>query len=1662
MQGRFLSSNHVRAMVVVYVMIGAGFAVLAQSPLATAATYRTQLVVGLQNDMTSMNYFDPATNTVWKAYMVAWGFESLLAHDQASLSYAFLADPAYGGGNGWTVDASGFNVTVQIRSGVTFHDGVTMNADDVVFTYQTLGWSTYNTFVTDPLWWPAKKYPLWNSTTFGGPCAGCLSHVGIEKLSANQVVFHLTKSYALFFYLTMEIPIIPRHIWKDHINLATQVDPLDPTKKVTDSFDRSIDFGFGSQPSQTAATIGTGMFKFDTWVRSQYSHISLYSNYWATAVGASHTYAGTVYPFTPRYLKSIQFLIYTSLDVISLALQKGEVDTLIWPLTPGFLTQVSTIPTISVEQVTDSGFFYISFNMRKSPWNNLTLRQAISMAIDKDYIVKTLMGGFGIKGYVPIAITNPNYINQSAQPPGFDKQGAAALLDRAGIRVDPATGFRRMADGTPIKASILTPPKDYDPVRADAGIMIANNLKSINLDIDSAPTSFDTIVAKAFTPPVDYDIYILGFLLGDFPESYLCNFFCSYEDPNIDPAGGNSAGYNNQVVDALIKKALVTVDNQARYKLVKDVEGIVVHDLPWNVLFYRKNLNAYRNDAWVGWVNTPPQLYNYWSLVNLAPAGLVTPPIPPTTGVFSVAMTVPGRVRFGATVPVDVIVANANVPVSGASVTLKAVFGNNSQTLTGATDSGGHAGFSWKVPLVLGDVLMTATATQGTSTATATKRVTITVGPPAPIATLNLSTTKPVIRPTDTTQITATLIDGTGAPMAGVNVSIDKKVLLGTIAPEYGLTSATGKIVFTYTPPSAALFPNQHLADLVRASVNIPDTIASDTQTQAMQILVYNAKSPDFRIVTVQGTPNLNLSTSNSLAYTTSITVKVTNFTNLYTGSTAGLAGKVVDAVLSAGNWNVTSPASVTTPASGLATFTFSTTTNARTALNHTSVNVRFQVHDDPNQVSDDVELVVSNAVLPTGDYAAKVTISNRTLDSAPTDGTASATVTVVDSNGAPVSGVPVFLQVLYGPLGLGAHFPWGYHYGDPESSVGDLIDYNSAGLNGLDLNSFGQGSLGGSFQNSTNNWANIYYMSDGARLPDSTIQYGVENFVEDFEVVGDWPVVDGCDPTGNATLANGQDIGLGLLTMVPWPSGVTGITPTAPGLKYYINVTSTTNLLGQLTVPLTSNPHRLDNAIQVNAYVGKPSATAPMRIVADACAFTASIQNAAFKVDSGLVVRRAPVFALGNEWMDKPISTNLDRVRTVHAQFYQLNLTTGLDDPARNVQVFLTRGAGRDARVTGYSTCPNPPDNPAYTGTRSCRTGATFGTVSTKANGALTWNVSEQYTKVRVWDYSVWPYVPRTVDNPTLGSSQALTFAFVPADPRYAYGGREQLFSGTGNLDSFGTDLGDFWLAPTFAVLIAKIPFQFVKGYMVVPTTAVFVAVSVDKTIVPVGGQATASFTVTDVYGNPVSDASVWSGPYQATTNATGQASITFSAGTGAVEYLASIVTPAGYATRAWYGVMASAPVVTYSVPSVFAQVPGKASTINVTLTNTLPVAGNVTVALVVDGTTVAVQTVSIASLGTKQVSFTYVFGTSGSHTVAVGTQSTTATIPAPTVPTPEATISQILGIGLLIAGLVLGAVVGLLLGRRGGKKPTMAPEERRDESPGAAEEELPPEENL
>src|SRR5256886_2112145 len=216
-----------------------------------------------------------------------------------------------------------------------------------------------------------------------------------------------------------------------------------------------------------------------------------------TRKAAPHTWAGTSYPFSPptdgKHVTEFDFIVFGSLDVVSLALQQGTIDTLLWSLTPGFVNVVGSNPAITVQTVTDSGYFYLSFNTRVAPWSDLCLRQAISMAIDKNYIVNTLMGGYGIPGFAPISIANPTYVNSSAQPipGGYNQAGIGTTLNNCGYTIEPATAFYRTPSGQPITATILTPPKDYHPVRADAGIMISNNLKAAHLNIDAAPTSFD-------------------------------------------------------------------------------------------------------------------------------------------------------------------------------------------------------------------------------------------------------------------------------------------------------------------------------------------------------------------------------------------------------------------------------------------------------------------------------------------------------------------------------------------------------------------------------------------------------------------------------------------------------------------------------------------------------------------------------------------------------------------------------------------------------------------------------------------------------------------------------------------------------------------------------------------------------------------------------------------------------------------------------------------------------------------------------------------------------------------------------------------------------------------------------------------------------------------
>ena len=98
---------------------------------AAAADETGTLRVAVLYDTPNLNMFDLASNSYSKTKMFSWAFEGIAGIDENGLPYPLLAE-------GWTLDEDTLTLTIDLREGVVFHDGVLLTAADVAFTYLVL------------------------------------------------------------------------------------------------------------------------------------------------------------------------------------------------------------------------------------------------------------------------------------------------------------------------------------------------------------------------------------------------------------------------------------------------------------------------------------------------------------------------------------------------------------------------------------------------------------------------------------------------------------------------------------------------------------------------------------------------------------------------------------------------------------------------------------------------------------------------------------------------------------------------------------------------------------------------------------------------------------------------------------------------------------------------------------------------------------------------------------------------------------------------------------------------------------------------------------------------------------------------------------------------------------------------------------------------------------------------------------------------------------------------------------------------------------------------------------------------------------------------------------------------------------------------------------
>ncbi len=600
---------------------------------------------------------------------------------------------------------------------VTWHDGTQMTIRDVMFAYHV------QSQLPD---WVSSVKCLMDKGGEAGTNHTDTNYLHIQKVyeSADKLQaglrFELQTPFADFFRNTLSAFLIPYHVWGYTESGQPQDGMLiwsDPgyTKDSPQAWDSGAALAWDN-PNP----VGSGVFKFSSWNVGVSSKITTYREHFYKE-GWNPTYDVNEVAKQPT-IEAMVFKIYKTAEQAVLALKNNDVDYIAWSIPPTFVQEIMNEPDLGVKQSAEKGFFYLAYNMRPNKRSfgyddngndvGMPLRKAIAHCIDKQTIVQRLLQNFGIPGDGPVSSISTWY-NDTIPRYAFDPEESKDILSRAGYKLtnpgaEPGNGnWWLNPDGSNIgnadggKIEIYTPPADYDPIRAQAGLMIAKQMQDVGIYAESIAMDFGTIVNHI--DQRDFDMYILGWSIGSDPTDFLYAFFHS----STAAAGQNYPGYSNTSFDEIIDNARETGDEDARLNLILDAQAAIAYDLPYDVLYFRTNIEAYRADRFTGWVTgSSGSIYNWRSILELRP--------PSNKWLNARFVNTVSAIESNATADVDVLITgitkNADgsltrEPVKNAFVEL-AVTNGTLSVYNGTTDSTGKLRTTFTAPYVPNDELL--------------------------------------------------------------------------------------------------------------------------------------------------------------------------------------------------------------------------------------------------------------------------------------------------------------------------------------------------------------------------------------------------------------------------------------------------------------------------------------------------------------------------------------------------------------------------------------------------------------------------------------------------------------------------------------------------------------------------------------------------------------------------------------------------------------------------------------------------------------------------------------------------------------------------------------------------------------------------------------------
>ena len=389
--------------------------------------------------------------------------------------------------------------TFVLREGITFHDGIPVTAEDVVFTVER------------------AKDPVLKS-----PVLSNWANIEVRAVDARTVEFVLPKPYAPFLE-EATLGILPAHVWRD---ISSEEFPFSPLV---------------SNP------VGAGPFKVAKVARDASGRIVHYELV---------PFEG--YALGRPYLNRIRFNVYNDYAALGAALRSGQVES------------AYGIADEDAIRVPYSRVFGVFFNPSREPlFADRAVRRALSLAIDREGLVRDVLGGYATPTMDPVPAGAGIYPMPLPDPATRLSEARKALTDAGWTWSEERKAWEK--DGKALAVTLDT--ANVPELKSLAG-KIQTDWAALGVPVtielhQPADLAQNVIRSRA------YGALLFGEVAGSYPDLYAFWYSGARQDPGL-----NIADYASANVDELLEKARSTSDQGLALGYLQEANDRIAADYP--------------------------------------------------------------------------------------------------------------------------------------------------------------------------------------------------------------------------------------------------------------------------------------------------------------------------------------------------------------------------------------------------------------------------------------------------------------------------------------------------------------------------------------------------------------------------------------------------------------------------------------------------------------------------------------------------------------------------------------------------------------------------------------------------------------------------------------------------------------------------------------------------------------------------------------------------------------------------------------------------------------------------------------------------------------------------------------------------------------------------